>query len=152
MQNFFLQRVAETPNSTWGTLSDPEGRPICSTLERGAANPDHVRIPAATYAIGRKAIGQSEFDKTFTGLLGAEYKGILWLPNVPGRTNIELHTANEISQLLGCIASGNGIDQDANGDYGIVGGTSLPAYKKLYLAISPCVDEGGASLTIHDIP
>lgn len=152
MQNFTLARVAETPCSTWGRLSRQDGTSICSTLERGAHNLDHVRITAATYAIGRKAIGQSEFDHTFADYLGADYHGILWLPNVPGRTNIELHTANEISQLLGCIASGNGIDRDAIGDFIVIGGTSLPAYKKLYLAISPFVDADGAQLIIRDIP
>lgn len=151
MQTFTLARRGETRLSTWGELSGPNGGVICKILERGACNPDHVRIPAATYTIQRKPLGSSEFDGTFKDLLGDLYKGILWLPNVPGRSNIEIHSANVIEQLLGCLATGTSISLDTNKDYMISGGTSRPGFVAAYKAISPAIDAGGAQIAIHDI-
>lgn len=149
--NFLHQRMGETLTSTYGSICGPDEREICKILERGEHNPDHVRIPAGAYQIGRKPFGSSEFDSTFSQLIGPSYKGILWLPEVPGRTNIELHTANFVEQLLGCLATGTSIGHDATGDYCIPGGQSRPAYRALYMAISPQIDLGGATLSIKDI-
>lgn len=137
---FTLQRQAETPHSTSGIITGPDGKLICHILERGAGNPDHPRIPLGVYIVSHKPLGSSEFDKSFTTLLGADYKGVLWLPNVPGRTNIEVHTANFVEQLLGCLATGLSIGRDAQGDFSVPGGQSSPAYKSLYLAIAPHLD------------
>lgn len=150
MQTFTLARRGETRLSTRGELSGPNGV-ICKILERGAANPDHVRIPAATYEIKRKPLGTSEFDATLGGLMGSSYKGILWLHDVPGRSNIEMHPANYVSQLLGCLATGTSISLDPNKDYMISGGTSRAGYLSAYKAISTAIDVGGAQITIHDI-
>ncbi len=151
MLNITLQRMGETPHSTWGNLFDagPGGMPLCKILERGASNPDHVRIPAGAYQIDRKKIGQSEFDKTFGEIIGANYKGILWLPDVPGRSNIEIHTANFVEQLLGCLATATEITKDGAGYFAAA--QSRAAYIPVYKAISPAVDAGGVTLTIRDI-
>lgn len=148
---FLYKRMGETDHSTWGIIDVPDGRVFI--LERGLRNLDHPRISAGSYEIARKPIGTSEFDRSFKTLLGpAAYKGILWFPHVLNRTNIEIHTANFIEQLLGCLATGMSIAKDGNGDFSVPGGQSSPAYKRLYLAISAAIDAGGASLSILDIP
>lgn len=149
MMSFSLARRGETPLSTWGELLDLTGERLCFSLERGAKNPDHVRIPAGTYKLDRKPLGASEFDSAFKALLGKTYKGILWLPDIPGRTNIELHTANWISELLGCISTASVIAKDTSGSY--MAAFSKDAYRHIYPMISDAIDTGGAQLTITDI-
>lgn len=146
-----ITRTSELDLSTRGELRDPDGVFICFTLERGLKNPDHVRIPAATYTVLRKGIGASKFDKDFGVLIGKSYKGILWLPTVPGRSNIEIHTANYYSELLGCIALGSSIGMDASRNFMITGGTSRPAYRAAYLQISAAVSAGLTQLQIVDV-
>lgn len=152
MQSFKLNRFEETSLSTWGDFYAPDqATPICQILERGAQNPAHPRIPAGIYEIGRKPLGASHFDGEFKTLIGADYKGILLLPNVPGRSNIEIHTANIVQQLEGCLATGGKITKDDHGDFAIEGGTSKPAYAHIYPLISAAIDNGGAQIEITDI-
>ena len=150
MQTFVLSRKDETQLSTWGELADPAGAFLSKILERGAANPAHKRIPAGTYEIARKPLWASHFDGDFKNFV-PNYKGILWLPNVPGRFNIEIHTANTFRQLEGCLATGNDITQDDHKDFAIAGGTSKPAYAHVYPLISDAIDADGAQLKVIDI-
>lgn len=147
---FYLRRTAETERSTRGDICGPDGAHICFALERGARNPDHVRIPAGTYVVSRKPIGASEFDHSLKLLMPNEYKGILWLPEVTARSNIEIHPANWIDELLGCIATGMSIAEDTSGDFMAV--FSKDAYAKLYPLISRAIDNGGAQIVITNIP
>jgi hypothetical protein len=151
MQIFTLTRKGETPSSTWGELVDPSGIALCKILERGARNLAHPRIPVGTYGVTRKPFGASHFDATFRKLLGESYRGILWLPDVPGRANIEIHTANFVSQLEGCLATGGAIVREADGDFAIEGGTSRPAFARAYAALSSAIDAGETRLLIKDI-
>jgi hypothetical protein len=151
MQTFIVARKGETQHSTWGELADPAGTAICKILERGARNAAHVRIPAGLYRIARKPFGASHFDATLRKLIGESYKGILWLPHVPGRENIELHPANRVSQLEGCLATGGAIVREADGDFVIEGGTSRPAFAHAYAALSAAIDADGAQLLVKDI-
>jgi len=150
MTTFTLYRRNETPRSTWGELLGNGAAIMCKVLERGALNRDHPRIPSGTYELARKPFGSSHFDRASRDLMGEVYKGILWLPRVPGRTNIEIHTANHFTELLGCLALGDEITADDNGDFMITGGTSKPAYARIYPILSEAIDEGGAQLTIKD--
>lgn len=144
-----LNRAAETDCSTWGSLVDQTGAFMCNILERGTRNPDHVRIPAGTYKIGRRKIGESHFDTSFKKLLAPNYKGILWLPVVPGRGNIMIHPANWMSELLGCLAPGSVVMRDSNKDFCV--GESGKALQKIYPVISALVDTpGGVNLVIND--
>ena len=133
MRSFTLARIAETPCSTWGELRDSNGAALCKILERGAHNLAHPRIPEGCYAIARKRFGTSRFDSGYRELVGAAYTGILWLPNVPGRSNIEIHTANLVQQLEGCLATGNEIRRDRCGDFMIAPGAE-PAGLRAHLS------------------
>lgn len=151
MTAFTLARQAQTDCSTWGVMSDEDGIEICRWLERGPSNPDgHPRIPAGSYEIERKPFGASKFDHVYLDLIGARYHGILWLPSVPGRQNIEFHTANFETQLLGCLAAATSIVTGPDGNFDAV--ESKVAYTKAYPLISAAVDAGGAQLTITDPP
>ena len=151
MQTFVLVRKGETACSTWGELFAPSGDLLCRILERGAHNPAHVRIPASIYDLARKPFGASHFDATLGKFIGESYRGILWLPDVAGRENIEIHPANHVSQLEGCLAAGGAIVREADGDFAIAGGTSRPAFAHAYAVLSPAIDAGGAQLLIQDI-
>lgn len=147
---FALKRLQEEPFSTAGELwrvNDLEK--LCATLERGAHNPDHVRISAGQYEIRRKSIGESHFDTTLGHLLGDKYKGILWLPDVPGRSNIECHPANFFSELKGCIALGSRSLFTAK-QWMVI--ESRDTYRRVYPIISDAIDAGETFFDIHDIP
>jgi hypothetical protein len=151
MRTFTLTRKAETPLSTWGEMADPSGGLLCKILERGVRNPAHPRIAAGVYHLTRKSFGASHFDTTLRKIIGESYKGILWLPDVPGRANIEIHTANFVSQLEGCLATGGAIVREADGNFAIAGGTSRPAFAHAYAALSSAIDADCAQLLIKDI-
>lgn len=147
---FTLARQAETDCSTWSILRDDDGIEICRFLERGLKNPDgHPRIPAGTYQITRKPVGASHFDHAYLELMPRAYRGILCIPNVPGRSNIEVHTANYFSQLLGCLAAATTIGKTPDGDFDAV--ESRLAYSKMYPIVSAAIDtDGGAYFKITD--
>lgn len=149
MHIFTVQRRGESSCSTWGDWLNADSSVICRILERGAKNPSHIRIPAGTYDLARKPLGASHFDGAFQRILGATYKGILWLPKVPGRSNIEIHTANFFSELLGCLATATVLARGTDGNY--VAAHSKDAYAKLYPIVSAAIDAGGAQLAIRDI-
>ena len=151
MPVFTLLRRAETAFSTWGELRGPDGATVCKILERGARNSDHPRVAAGLYRLGHKPLGASHFDADFAALIGPGYRGIIWLPQVPGRSDIEIHTANFASQLLGCLATGEEITREADGDFAIAGGTSRRAYARLYPMLLAAIQGEGAQLQIHDI-
>jgi Family of unknown function (DUF5675) len=82
-----------TMDALFGTM-DYEGQRIGYTMERTA-----VAIPEGTY----------QGYKRDSAHFGMRVVGI----DVPNRTNIECHPANQPSQLLGCVAVGEMIDNDA---------------------------------------
>lgn len=149
MTRFQLRREAQTDRSTLGRLFGPEGEDICFTLERGARNADHPRIPAGEYALAIKTFGSSRFDETLRDLIGSGYVGIVWLPSVFGRSDIEIHPANFISELRGCIAPGLTRDRDSAGDWCVF--NSRHAYSSLYSRMTPSILGAGAQLSILDI-
>lgn len=88
-----LQRLQSTTQGTFGVLAQ-DGIPLCVTVERPWAEnaSDESCIPAGTYHFAR-------YD--------SPTKGDVWLgQNIPGRGEIEIHSANLASELLGCIAVG----------------------------------------------
>ena len=85
-----IYRTPSTPQGTFG-IWFIDGKPFCVTLERPTEG-DYPCIPPGTYECER-------FD--------SPKNGETWLlKDVPGRTMIEIHSANVYTQLLGCIAPG----------------------------------------------
>lgn len=83
---------------TFGVVSI-DGVRFCDTLEpvRASLDPleDHPAIPVGRY---RVTIRYSALNKMMVPTL--------W--DVPGRSNIEIHSLNAVNQTLGCIGVGHG--------------------------------------------
>ncbi len=90
-----LERTKLLPTGTLGKLS-VDGLFECFTLERPtekSGGPEPFCIPIGIYRVS------IIFSPHFQML-------VPWIMDVPGRTNIEIHPANWISDLLGCVAVG----------------------------------------------
>lgn len=85
-----LSRSIAGDGGTFGTLRDDTGRKMAVTVERPPTG-DHPCIPAGTY----------HWVKFIS-----PHNGACLLLTVPGRKMIEMHSANVMAELLGCIAPG----------------------------------------------
>jgi hypothetical protein len=94
MQELLLERKGEA----WGELRLDRGATHWYTLE----NQDK-RIPTGTYKVVLTPSGRAQAGKLWTPWGGFQLPELL---NVPGRTAIRLHAANEEHELEGCIAPG----------------------------------------------
>lgn len=151
MQTFTLVRQGETERSTWGTLFDPTNKWLSEMLERGPAPFIHPRIPAGTFALRIRPMGESKFDARLKDVV-PRYRGIIEVMGVPGRSNIEIHPANFYYELEGCLAPGDEVHGDKyTHNFAVVGGKSRPAFKRIYAALIAAIDNGGgAQLVIKD--
>jgi hypothetical protein len=96
-----LQRtvLGTSGKPTFGKLTSNDGKFFCYTLER-PVDGDHPCIPAGlVQGHDRRCI--------IPGTPGA-YR-CPELMNVPGRSQIQIHIANRVVELLGCIAPGERI-------------------------------------------
>lgn len=94
MKQFILFRMKETEGITPGSLYDSNRLFSCRTLELPYKDnqEDISCIPTGKYIL-------EKYD--------SPKHGWIWrFKNVEGRTFIEIHIANEVSELLGCIAVG----------------------------------------------
>ena len=89
---------------TLGTLTSRDGQFTCHTLER-SANTDHPCIPAGTYQVVE--------DWHHPNDLAHRYR-CPELRGVPGRDQIQIHIANRVGELLGCIAPGEHVSADGH--------------------------------------
>jgi len=94
MKKYTLQRVSSTERGVFGVLIDPEGTPVCCTLERPwLDNQRNVScIPNGEYGVVKHN--------------GAKYKNVWRLKNVPGRSGILFHAGNTMKDSRGCILVG----------------------------------------------
>jgi hypothetical protein len=79
----------------------------CCTIERPQTG-DHPCIPEGTYRLER-------YDSPKHGPRTWQFVG------VPGRNNIQIHTANWPHELLGCVALGEGHQRSPAGEPGVIG-------------------------------
>lgn len=101
LPEYTLQRIKQNTSATFGEMRGAAGARLCYTLERPYvdANHDGVTdkgvscIPAGTYHVKRR--WSPKHQRNVYGLL-----------NVPGRSDIEIHSANDARELEGCIALG----------------------------------------------
>lgn len=85
-----LHRISQGPEGTFGTIYIDEDK--CGVTVERPSTGDHPCIPAGTYP-WRKFISPHNGP-------------CLLLENVPDRSMIEIHSANFMLQLKGCIAPG----------------------------------------------
>lgn len=152
MLQFVLQRTVEDGNSTGGYVADSEGHKLCATLERSAADREHPRILSGVYPLIIRPFGQSRFDADYRKFYGTEYRGIIQIDKVPGRTFIELHKGNWWWQTLGCVMLGLTVQKNvAKGYYEIPAGESGVGFWPAYQKIAAAIVSEGAELRVVDI-
>ncbi len=123
-----LERVIGTTSYTVGTLY-LETKMSCFTLEDGHRDVKvrgETRIPAGTYPIRLRKIGNSHFDERMLRSFGALYKGMLEVTEVPNFSDILIHIGNTVEDTEGCILVGDIATLD-----GTIG-QSGTAFKRLY--------------------
>jgi Family of unknown function (DUF5675) len=150
LQRFTLTRVANSGLSSHSQLSTQGGLAIMAQcLERGPANPDHVRILPGLYPITLRHEGT--IDAKYRVRFGKFHVGVVQIL-VPGRQYIEYHIANRYTELEGCVAPGVAMIDPAHADdhqWQTI--QSELAYKRTYPILSSAIiNNGGAELLVQD--
>lgn len=121
-----LKRIKDSGDATFGILSI-ENKFVCFTLEDQHQNEkvaSETRIPAGKYQVAKKFNGR--FLETYSGRWGHQF--VPWLTNVPGFTDILIHTGNKDDHTSGCILVGLNCYTEGNPTIG----ASWVAYQRLY--------------------
>ena len=129
----FLKRVHSTSEASLGVLR--VAHEVVFTVEdthRTIKVYGDTRIPAGTYDI--KLRTQGRFHVQYSGIYGEMHKGMLWLQGVPGFEYIYIHHGNKASETLGCILVNDTADVRS-----CVGGSSRPAYRRIYPLIAKAI-------------
>jgi hypothetical protein len=136
MRALFIQRIKSGDGGTFGKLTGQDGRELGFTVERPPTG-DHPCIPAGSYP----------WKKGVSPHNGA----CLMISSVMGREYIEMHSANVMVELLGCIAPGATIAHftgEHDGEpYSLDGVTNSKATLAMILSL---LDDSG-SITITDV-
>lgn len=95
-----IQRFKQNSQASFGEWRDANGVKFCYTLERPWLDNQHgvSCIPAGTYTVRRR--WSKKHNRDVWGLL-----------DVPGRSDIEIHPADDPRELEGCIAPGTEIGE-----------------------------------------
>jgi len=141
--NLLLQRKPSSADHMHGDLFDNKGNWLAYTLEdekRKVKVPGETAIPAGTYEIKLRPMGESRLDKPYSERFDF-YKGQLWLQDVPNFTWVYVHCGNNDDHTDGCPLIG--LER-----FGSSIGRSRDAYKKVYPLILEAMDKG-AEVFIH---
>lgn len=137
--NLLLRRRHDDGEATIGALFI-DGEWVCDTLEdqhQVVKKSGETRIPAGKYRIEIKPLDTSRFDASAKKKMGEHHKGMLRLVDVPGFTEILIHTGNTEKHTAGCILVGLGTGKDSNGHHQVV--NSWKAYRKVYPPIAEAI-------------
>lgn len=96
-----LQRTDQTDRRTYGELRHEDGAFICHTLE----------LPWRNNESGKSCIPAREYEcrRDWHHPLAANRYKVWEYQNVPGgRTDVQIHVANRVDQIRGCVATGSG--------------------------------------------
>ena len=147
--NLHLTRINSSPDDTIGLLS-VDGKFVCFTLEdehRDIKVPGETRIPSGRYQITLKDFGG--FHDRYTSKFPGMHKGMLWLRDVPGFSDILIHIGNDESNTAGCLLVGDSCTQNVDRK-GFIGQSSL-AYKRIYPPIAAALETGEqVFITVED--
>lgn len=93
----YLNRFKSDNGGTFGTLMDAAGHQLCFTVELPWCGNIHDEscIPEGVYQV-----------ETFQS---AKHGDVWKIMNVPARSAIEIHPANDIADLLGCVGVGDSL-------------------------------------------
>lgn len=144
MATFHVMRLYDDPYSTIGELQGPR----CYILERQATG-DHPRIPEGEYALKLRHIGESHLDPVAEQIMGpGGHHGMIEICDVPGRTDILIHWANQASEILGCLATGTSYAHNVQGAHGFWLYDSRKAYRLIYPTIAAAIMAGPTTLQV----
>jgi len=138
MSTFTLQRVRQTSSAMFGEFRDASGHRICFTLERPWRDNQHgiSCIPAGTYAVARRWSPKHNAD--------------VWgLIDVPERSDIEIHAANDPRELEGCIAPGTEIGEVSTPTFG--DGYGVRHSRDALTLLDAAVGDGPWTIVVRDI-
>ncbi len=95
LSQYSLIRQPSTPDGTLGIWLNQDGTKLCKTIELPWLDnhPQTSCIPA--------------MPVTFERFISPKHGQVWVATNVPDRSEIEVHNANQSKQLLGCIGVGN---------------------------------------------
>jgi len=120
-----LNRYSTQHETTLGMMSI-DGVFQCYTLED------------TKYRLGLRTEGGKNTD--YLKRYGAGFhKGMLWLQDVPGFTFVYIHPGNKRSHTLGCILTGDSVNNNQLND-GFLG-ASRAAYERIYPGIAASIIE-----------
>lgn len=131
---------------------DPAGEPLCYCLEPGAQRDPNPAIPAGTYALQLRTVGEkhAEYNLYYAAKFGIGWhRGMVEIAGVPGRDAIEFHVGNKIADTLGCSLAGEqAIAPPGNGSGHWEVGQSRAAYERVYPILRDAILAGGVQLQI----
>ena len=141
--HILVERYSSGPESTLGRLH-VDGVFACYTCEDqrqpGPKVPTETRIPAGTYDLKLRRFGgtHASYRKTY----GAMHRGMLWLQDVPGFTDVLIHVGNTDDDSEGCLLIGlDRVQYPAGGGYVL---HSASAYRRFYPPIAAAIEAGAA--------
>lgn len=135
---FTLQRIRQTSKATFGEMRDSSGERLCYTIERPWLGNQHgvSCIPPGSYHVRLR--WSPKHERNVYGLL-----------DVPGRSDIEIHSANLPSELEGCIALGTEFGEVSTAKHG--DGYGVRHSKDAVTAFESTVGVTDWTLVIRDV-
>jgi hypothetical protein len=129
-----------------------DGQFVCHTLEdppQLTKIAGETRIPGGIYEVALRAWGgfheRYSRDERFKSM----HKGMLWIKNTPGFSDILIHCGNTAEHTRGCLLVGMTANNNQVADGKIVG--SADAYKRVYGRVCEALFIGeGVELVIGD--
>jgi len=112
--------------------------------------PNETRIPAGTYEVEFRQLGQGSMNDRYVDKFGSNHHGMLELQDVPGFTFVYIHIGNFVADTSGCLLIGSDVMHQDNEANAITSSTS--AYKPFYKAVSHAlIDDTPVDIEIVDM-
>lgn len=153
---FTAVRIQEAPRSSVAVWSGPKLGFVLYALEPGERRLPHPRIPAGTYPLRLRTVGEKNIDYAtyYADREGDKFprgwhRGMVEICDVPGRTAVLFHVGNWVSNTLGCSLAGLSYGKDENGDYCVT--DSRRAYERAYPIFRDAILAGPTQLVIKPV-
>lgn len=151
MTQLVAQRLYSDGKSIVSRWHAPDGGLLCFGLEPGFERQPHPAIPAGTYPLRLRTVGEKH--ETYLRRFGGHFHhGMVEICDVPGREAIEFHIGNTIDDTLGCTLAGETIIEPrlANSGHWEVS-KSLFAYQAVYPVLRATIEAGKTMLEVRPI-